>query len=89
MVTFLYCSVQYQNEVLEVIDPHLYAGQTVMTKIQMKKVFQKGRKSATYMSFLGQVSKVSEWKVLLLFFTFSYATQVKIMFNCRLTRLMI
>lgn len=65
---------QYQNEVLEVTDQDLNAGQTVMTKIQMKGVSQKGRKSAAYMSFLGQVSKVSEWKVLLLFFIFSYAT---------------
>ena len=62
---------QYQNEVLEVIDQDLNAGQTVMAKIQMKGVSQKGRKSATSMSFLGQVSKVSEWKVLLLFFKFS------------------
>ena len=81
--------MQYQNEVLEVIDQDLYAGQTVMTKIPMKEVFQKGRKSATSVSFLGQVSKVSEWKVLLLFLIFSYATQVKIISDCRLTRLMI
>ena len=64
---------QYQGEVQPVIDQDIEVDQIVMTKIQMKGVSQKGRKSASYMTFLGQVSKVIKWKVLLLFFIFFYA----------------
>ena len=63
---------QYQREVQPVIDQDIEVGQIVMTKIQMKGVSQKGRKSASYMAFLGQVSKVVKWNFLHLFFIFFY-----------------
>ena len=75
---------QYQGEVQPVIDQDIEVDQIVMTKIQMKGFSQKGRKSASYMTFLGQVSKVIKWKVLLLFFIFFYARwaiHIKIIFN--------
>ena len=64
---------QYQGEVQSVLDQDIEIEQIVMTKIQMKGFSQKGRKSASYMTFLGKVSKVIKWKVLLLFFIFFYA----------------
>ena len=82
---------QYQGEVQPVIDQDIEVDQIVMTKIQMKGFSQKGRKSASYMTFLGQVSKVIKWKVLLLFFIFFYARwaiHIKIIFNS-LTKIMI
>ena len=51
---------QYQGEVQPVIDQDIEVDQIVMTKIQMKGVSQKGRKSASYMTFLGQVIQVDE-----------------------------